>query len=100
MRFQLATNMLAPQMAVYAPWRDPAMLDTFGGRKEMVEYAAAYGLPIKASVEKIYSTDANMLGLTHEAGRLEALETAGHAGHPGDGGLALGRPGRRRASSA
>jgi argininosuccinate synthase len=74
-RFQLATNMLAPQMAVYAPWRDPAMLDTFGGRKEMVEYAAAYGLPIKASVEKIYSTDANMLGLTHEAGQLEQLET-------------------------
>ena len=51
------------------------MLDTFGGRKEMVEYAAAYGLPIKASVEKIYSTDANMLGLTHEAGQLEELET-------------------------
>jgi argininosuccinate synthase len=74
-RFQLATNMLAPGIAVYAPWRDPAMLDTFGGRKEMVEYAAAYGLPIKASVEKIYSTDANMLGLTHEAGQLEELET-------------------------
>lgn len=74
-RFQLATNMLAPQMEVYAPWRDPAMLDTFGGRKEMVEYATAYKLPIKASVEKIYSTDANMLGLTHEAGQLEELET-------------------------
>ncbi len=74
-RFQLATNMLAPEMEVYAPWRDPKMLDTFGGRKEMVEYAAAYGLPIKATVEKIYSTDANMLGLTHEAGKLEELET-------------------------
>jgi len=74
-RFQLATNMLAPHMQVYAPWRDPTMLDTFGGRKEMVEYAAAYSLPIKASVEKIYSTDANMLGLTHEAGQLESLET-------------------------
>jgi argininosuccinate synthase len=74
-RFQLATNMLAPQMEVYAPWRDPSMLDTFGGRKEMVEYAASYNLPIKASVEKIYSTDANMLGLTHEAGQLEELET-------------------------
>jgi argininosuccinate synthase len=74
-RFQLATNMLAPEMQVYAPWRDPSMLDTFGGRKEMVEYAAAYGLPVKASVEQIYSTDANMLGLTHEAGRLEQLET-------------------------
>jgi argininosuccinate synthase len=74
-RFQLATNMLAPEMEVYAPWRDPAMLDTFGGRKEMVEYASAFDLPIKASVEKIYSTDANMLGLTHEAGRLEDLAT-------------------------
>ena len=74
-RFQLATNMLAPDIQVYAPWRDPRMLDTFGGRKEMVEYAATYDLPIKASVEKIYSTDANMLGLTHEAGKLEALET-------------------------
>jgi len=74
-RFQLATNMLAPQMEVYAPWRDPAMLDTFGGRKEMVEYASAYNLPIRASVEKIYSTDANLLGLTHEAGKLEELET-------------------------
>src|SRR5581483_2422970 len=31
-RFQLATNMLAPEMEVYAPWRDPKMLDTFGGR--------------------------------------------------------------------
>lgn len=74
-RFQLATNMLAPEMEIYAPWRDPSMLDTFGGRKEMVEYAAAFGLPIKASVEKIYSTDANLLGLTHEAGQLEALST-------------------------
>jgi argininosuccinate synthase len=74
-RFQLATNMLAPEMQVYAPWRDPRMLDTFGGRKEMVEYAATYNLPIKASAEKIYSTDANLLGLTHEAGRLESLET-------------------------
>ncbi|HEX2035742.1 MAG TPA: argininosuccinate synthase [Chloroflexota bacterium] len=74
-RFQLATNMLSPDLAIYAPWRDPSMLDTFGGRKEMVEYAAAYGLPIKASVEKIYSTDANLLGLTHEAGQLEDLQT-------------------------
>ncbi len=74
-RFQLATAMLAPEMTVYAPWRDPSMLDVFGGRKEMVEYATAFGLPIKASVEKIYSTDANMLGLTHEAGLLEELDT-------------------------
>ena len=74
-RFQLATNMLAPTFEVYAPWRDPVMHDTFAGRKEMIEYATAHQLPIKASVDKIYSTDANMLGLTHEAGRLEELAT-------------------------
>ena len=74
-RFQLATNMLAPTFEVYAPWRDPVMHDTFGGRKEMIEYATAHQLPIKASADKIYSTDANMLGLTHEAGRLEELAT-------------------------
>lgn len=84
-RFQLATNMLAPEMQVYAPWRDPSMLDTFGGRKEMVEYAAAFGLPITATVEKIYSTDANMLGLTHEAGRLEELSTPATLVTPGMG---------------
>jgi argininosuccinate synthase len=84
-RFQLATNMLAPDIQVYAPWRDPRMLDTFGGRKEMVEYAQSFGLPIKASVEQIYSTDANMLGLTHEAGRLEELETSATLVTPGMG---------------
>ena len=73
-RFQLATNMLAPQMAVYALARpgDAGHLRRAQGDGGV---RAAYGLPIKASVEKIYSTDANMLGLTHEAGRLEELET-------------------------
>lgn len=74
-RFQLATNMLAPQIEVYAPWRDPAFLSAFGGRKEMIEYCEKNNLPIKATLEKPYSTDANLLGLTHEAGKLELLST-------------------------
>ncbi len=72
-RFQLAAQMLDPQIQVYAPWRDPAFLSTFGGRKEMIDYCQLHGLPITASHEKPYSTDANILGLTHEAGELEAL---------------------------
>jgi argininosuccinate synthase len=75
-RFQLATNMLAPEIEIYAPWRDPTFLTSFGGRKEMIEYCKDHNLPIKASLEKPYSTDANLLGLTHEAGRLELLTTA------------------------
>ena len=72
-RFQLAAQMLDPQIQVYAPWRDPAFLGTFGGRKEMIDYCQCHALPITASHEKPYSTDANILGLTHEAGELEAL---------------------------
>ncbi len=74
-RFQLVTNMLAPDVTVYAPWRDPAFLGAFRGRSEMIDYCTARGLPIKASKNAPYSTDANLLGLTHEAGKLEALET-------------------------
>ncbi|MDA8071857.1 MAG: argininosuccinate synthase [Actinomycetota bacterium] len=74
-RFQLATNMLAPAMEVYAPWRDQAFLDAFGGREEMIAYCTERGLPIKAPSKARYSTDANLLGLTHEAGELESLVT-------------------------
>lgn len=74
-RFQLITNMLEPGLEVYAPWRDEAFLNRFGGRLQMIEYCEQHGLPIKASREKPYSTDANLLGLTHEGGKLESLQT-------------------------
>lgn len=74
-RFQLITNMLYPEISVYAPWRDQAFLDRFGGRAQMIEYCEQHGLPIKATRDKPYSTDANLLGLTHEGGKLESLET-------------------------
>jgi argininosuccinate synthase len=74
-RFQLIANMLEPTLKVYAPWRDEAFLARFGGRLEMIDYCEQHGLPIKASRDKPYSTDANLLGLTHEAGKLESLRT-------------------------
>jgi len=74
-RFQLVANMLAPEVVIYAPWRDEAFLKAFGGRKEMIEYCKKHNLPIKATLAKPYSTDANILGLTHEAGELEKLTT-------------------------
>ena len=75
-RFQLITNMIAPDMEMYAPWRDQNFLDAFSGRAHMIEYCEANNLPIRHSKSKPYSTDANLLGLTHEAGDLEALTTA------------------------
>lgn len=74
-RFQLVTNMLAPEIQVYAPWRDQEFLSRFRGRSEMIDYCEKQRLPIKATRESPYSTDANLLGLTHEAGKLESLET-------------------------
>jgi argininosuccinate synthase len=77
-RFQLITNMLAPDFQVYAPWRDESFLARFPGRSEMIDFCQEHGLPVSATKEKPYSTDANLLGLTHESGMLEALTTPAH----------------------
>lgn len=77
-RFQLVTNMLAPDFEVYAPWRDHDFLARFPGRSEMIDYCQEKGLSVSATKEKPYSTDANLLGLTHESGLLEALTTPAH----------------------
>jgi argininosuccinate synthase len=77
-RFQLITNMLAPEFAVYAPWRDESFLAQFPGRSEMIDFCQEKGLSITASKDKPYSTDANLLGLTHESGLLEDLTTPAH----------------------
>lgn len=84
-RFQLITNMLMPEMEVYAPWRDQAFLDRFGGRQQMIAYCEQHGIPITATRDKPYSTDANLLGLTHEGGKLESLATGAHLVTPGMG---------------
>jgi argininosuccinate synthase len=84
-RFQLAANMLNPAVEVYAPWRDPAFLQRFGGRSEMIDFCRERGLPITATHDAPYSTDANLLGLTHEAGQLESLKTPAEFIEPGMG---------------
>ena len=84
-RFQLPVNMLAPHIQVYAPWRDPAFLALFPGRQEMIAYCEREEIPIRASADRPYSTDANLLGLTHEAGKLEDLDTPAQFVSPGMG---------------
>lgn len=74
-RFQFITNMFEPKFTIYAPWRDEIFLSTFGGRKQMIDFCIKRNLPIRHTHDKPYSTDANLLGLTHEAGKLEYLET-------------------------
>ena len=75
LRFERYTNVLAPEMKVYAPWRDPELLEKFPGRKEMAAYLREQGIEAEEGPRKRYSTDANLAGLSHEAEDLESLET-------------------------
>ena len=72
-RYGLLAN---PALRIYKPWLDEDFVSELGGRKEMSEWMAAHNLPYRDSVEKAYSTDANMLGATHEAKRLEHLDAS------------------------
>ena len=72
-RYGLLAN---PKLRIYKPWLDADFVAELGGRKEMSEWLANHKLPYRDSVEKAYSTDANILGATHEAKTLELLETS------------------------
>ena len=84
-RFQLAANIINPEVQVYAPWRDPEFLEDFPGRQEMIDYCESHNLPIRPAQESRYSTDANFLGLTHEAGDLEDVSISPSFVEPGMG---------------
>jgi argininosuccinate synthase len=72
-RYGLLAN---ANLRIYKPWLDEAFVSELGGRTEMSEWLAARGLAHGTSTEKAYSTDANLLGATHEAKDLELLETS------------------------
>ena len=72
-RYGLLAN---PALRIYKPWLDQKFVTELGGRKEMSEYLVKHNLPYRDSVEKAYSTDANILGATHEAKSLEFLNSS------------------------
>ncbi len=72
-RYGLLAN---PDLRIYKPWLDQDFVRELGGRKEMSEWLTARKLPYRDSVEKAYSTDANILGATHEAKKLEELSSS------------------------
>ncbi len=75
-RFYRYGLMVNENLRIYKPWLDAMFVSELGGRKEMSEWLAERGLPLSQSIEKAYSTDANMLGSTHEAKDLEFLSTS------------------------
>ena len=72
-RYGLLAN---PNLRIYKPWLDADFVRELGGRKEMSEWLVANNLPYRDSTEKAYSTDANILGATHEAKDLESLDVS------------------------
>ena len=72
-RYGLLAN---PNLLIYKPWLDQDFVNELGGRKEMSEWLIARGFPYRDSTPKAYSTDANILGATHEAKDLEELDVS------------------------
>jgi argininosuccinate synthase len=70
-RFELTYYSLNPKIKVISPWKDPEFLSRFKGRTDLINYAKEKGIPIKATHEKPYSTDANLMHISYESGVLE-----------------------------
>ena len=72
-RYGLLAN---PNLRIYKPWLDTDFVSELGGRSEMSKWLKQRNLPYRDSAEKAYSTDANILGATHEAKELERLDSS------------------------
>ncbi len=68
-RFELTYMALKPDIRIIAAWRDSKW--PFQSREQMIDYAAKYGIPLPVSKAKPYSSDRNLLHISHEGGILE-----------------------------
>ena len=75
-RFELAFAALAPDLEIIAPWKDPAFLARFQGRRDLLAFAAEHEIPVEATSEKPYSSDENLMHRSYEAGLLEDPDAA------------------------
>jgi argininosuccinate synthase len=66
-RFELTYYALQPDIKVIAPWREW----DFKGRTDLIAYAKQHDIPVTATAEKPYSTDANLMHISYEGGILE-----------------------------
>lgn len=66
-RFELTYYALQPDIKVIAPWREWE----FKGRTDLITYARQHNIPVTATAEKPYSTDANLMHISYEGGILE-----------------------------
>lgn len=74
-RFELTLHALCPDAKIIAPWRIKEFYKQIKGRKEAMNFAKKYGIPIKASPSLPWSSDANLMHISFEAGILENPKT-------------------------
>lgn len=70
-RFELSYAALAPDMSIYAPWKDPEFLKRFAGRTDLLNYAEENDIEVEATLKKPFSTDENLMHKSYESGILE-----------------------------
>ncbi len=70
-RFELSYYALKPGIRVISPWKDREFLEKFKGRTDLLKYASEMKIPVRASIDKPYSEDDNIMHISHEAGILE-----------------------------
>lgn len=69
-RFELTYLALDPNIRIIAAWKDERW--PFNSRKSMLDYAEKYKIPVPlVSREKPYSSDRNLMHISHEGGILE-----------------------------
>jgi argininosuccinate synthase len=73
-RFELTYYTLMPDVKILSPWKDEDFLKQFSGRSDMLKYCEKNKIPVKATAEKPYSTDPNLMHISYEAGILEDPE--------------------------
>ncbi|HDH63230.1 MAG TPA: argininosuccinate synthase [Firmicutes bacterium] len=70
-RFELTYYALNPEIKVISPWKDEEFLSEFEGRSDLIEYAKRNGIEVKATKERPFSEDDNLMHISHEAGVIE-----------------------------
>ncbi len=66
-RFELTYAAIAPGLRIIAPWREWDIRS----REDAIAYAAARGIDIPVTKQKIFSRDRNLWHVSHEGGPLE-----------------------------
>ena len=70
-RFELCYLGMDANLECVTLWREPEYLAKFEGRQDLLDYAAAHGIPVSQTKKHSYSEDENIMHISYESGELE-----------------------------